>query len=333
MTPLITLIPAYKTEYLAELFLGLRNQSFKDFRVVLSDDSPGGAVTALIRSGALENLIAPLNLLVVQGPRQGSLKNIHHLIDGWAAQAPLVHVLMDDDIIYPDFYRSHALAHAHGAPGASVSQRWLTASDGRPGAMLPLPAFFDELPDRLVYLDAAALFATTALHCQNWLGEFSNMVLSQEAVRRLRASTMNGLSYYGLADIGVLLDVSRVKPVVFIRDHLGGFRSHPQQTTHNRQSFGLKCGYIAWVALALAGWREGVLSAEQAQASLAISLGPCMNQFASDPTLAEFFTLTATHGRTLASFDQHFGAYWARLLQTDSDSRADPAPRAALQTA
>ena len=333
MTSLITLIPAYKADYLAELFLGLRSQSFKDFRVVLSDDSPGASITELIRSGALDNLIAPLDLLVVPGPRQGSLKNIHHLIDSWAAQAPLVHVLMDDDIVYPDFYRSHALAHSRGAPGASVSQRWLTASDGRPGAMLPLPAFFDELAERLVYLDAAALFATTAAHCQNWLGEFSNMVLSQPAVRRLRASSMNGLSYYGLADIGVLLDVSTQAPVVFIRDHLGGFRSHPQQTTHNRKSFALKCGYLAWVALALAGWRSGHLSAEQTQASLAISVGQCMNQFASDASLSEFFGIAIANARNLASFDEQFGAWWARLLATDSDSRVDVARLGELQTA
>lgn len=333
MTSLITLIPAYKADYLAELFLGLRSQSFKDFRVVLSDDSPGGAITELIRSGAFESLIAALNLLVVQGPRQGSLKNIHHLIDGWAGQAPLVHVLMDDDIVYPDFYRSHALAHARGAPGASVSQRWLTASDGRPGAMPALPAFFDDVPERLVYLDAQALFATTALHCQNWLGEFSNMVLSQEAVRRLRGSSMNGLSYYGLADIGVLLDVSNHAPIVFIRDHLGGFRSHPQQTTHKRQSFALKCGYIAWVALALAGWRSGHLNAEQTQASLAISVGQCMNQFASDASLSEFFGIAIANARNLSSFDEHFGIWWARLLSTDSDSRADLPRLGELQAA
>ena len=333
MTSLITLIPAYKADYLAELFLGLRSQSFKDFSIVLSDDSPGGTVTELIRSGALESLIAPLDLLVVQGPRQGSLKNIHHLIDGWAARAPLVHVLMDDDIVYPDFYRQHALAHTRGAPGASVSQRWLTASDGRPGAMLPLPAFFDELPERLVCLDAAALFATTAAHCQNWLGEFSNMVLSQEAARRLRGSSMNGLSYYGLADVGVLLDVSNHAPVVFIRDHLGGFRSHPQQNTHKRQSFGLKCGYIAWVALALAGWRSGHLSAEQTQASLAISVGQCMNQFASDTSLSEFFGIAIANARNLSSFDEHFGDWWARILSTDSDSRADAPQCGELQAA
>ncbi len=324
MTTLMTLIPAYKADYLAELFLGLRQQSFKDFRVVLSDDSPGGSITELIRSGAFENLIESLDLVVVQGPRQGSLKNIHHLIDGWAAQAPLVHVMLDDDIVYPDFYRSHALVHGRSATGASVSQRWLTTSDGRPGATLAIPNFFDDVSERLCYLDAATLFPTTVSNCHNWLGEMSNMVLSQEAAQRLRSSTMNGLSYYGLGDIGMLLDISRQAPVVLIRDHLGGFRSHPQQTTQNRKSFAVKCAHLAWVALALAGWRGGHLSTEQTQASLAISASLCMNEFATDPSLSEFFDIVISDARNLTAFDEHFAAWWARILSTDSDSRADP---------
>ena len=333
MTSLITLIPAYRADFLAELFLGLRNQSFKDFRIVLSDDSPDASVTELIRSGALESLIAPLNLLVVQGPRQGTLKNLCHLIDGWAAQATLVHLLMDDDIVYPDYYRSHALAHSRGAPGASVSQRWLTGSDGRPGAMFPLPAFFDHVPERLVYLDAAALFASTVAHCQNWLGELSNMVLSQEAVKHLRKSSMNGLSYYGLGDIGLLLDVSRQTPIVFIRDHLGGMRNHAQQNTHNRTSFPLKCGYLAWVALALAGWRGGHLSTEQAHASIGISVAQCMRHFANDPTFREFFDIAHASASNLPLFDRHFADWWAQVLSMHSEAQVDDPMVRVLQAA
>ena len=45
MSLLTTLIPAYKKDYLAELFLGLRHQRFKDFRGILSDDTPGAEST------------------------------------------------------------------------------------------------------------------------------------------------------------------------------------------------------------------------------------------------------------------------------------------------
>ena len=50
MATITTLIPAYKKEFLGEVFLGLRRQSFKDFRIVLSDDSPGDEISSLIRA-------------------------------------------------------------------------------------------------------------------------------------------------------------------------------------------------------------------------------------------------------------------------------------------
>ena len=318
---LVTLIPAYKPDYLGELFLGLATQSFKDFRVVVSDDSPGGAITELLKSRVLEPLLRTLDVVVVQGPRRGSVSNVRHLIEGFASHGRLVHLLMDDDLVYPDFYRAHVQAHARGTVGASVSQRWLTAADGRPGASLPLPAFLDELGDRVVYLDAEAMFSTTAACAQNWLGEFSNTVLAQAAAARVARTEIEGLSYFGLADIGVMLDVSRIAPIAFIRDHLGGFRSHPNQTTQSTQSFALKCGYVAWVALALGGRRAGHLNDAQTLGSLATSIGRCVAQFGNDPTLAELFTMASSIGTDLPAFDRWFAGWWSRLLGTNADSR------------
>lgn len=330
---LVTLIPAYKADYLGELFLGLATQSFKDFRVVVSDDSPGGEITELLKSRVLEPLLRNLDVVVVQGPRRGSVSNVRHLVEGFARHGQLVHLLMDDDLVYPDFYRAHVQAHARGTVGASVSQRWLTAADGRPGASLPLPGFLDQLADRTVFLDAEAMFASTAALAQNWLGEFSNTVLSQGAAARLLRTEIEGLSYFGLGDIGVLLDISRLAPIAFIRDHLGGFRQHPNQTTHARQSFALKCGYIAWIALALGGRRAGRLGDAQTLGALATSIGRCVAQLGSDPALAELFARAATIGTDLPAFDRWFEGWWARLLETNADSRRGVASIGELQPA
>jgi glycosyltransferase involved in cell wall biosynthesis len=51
MPTITTLIPAYKKEYLGETLLGLARQTFRDFRVVISDDSPDDEITHLVRSG------------------------------------------------------------------------------------------------------------------------------------------------------------------------------------------------------------------------------------------------------------------------------------------
>ena len=321
MSQLVTLIPAYKPDHLAELFNGLRTQTFKDFRVVLSDDSPGGTITEHIRGGAFDTLIGSLNLLVVQGPRQGSFKNVLHLLRHWGTQSPLVHLHMDDDVVYPDFYRNHVLTHASAEVGATVSQRWLTSADGRPAVHLPLPEFIDNHNERILAVGSDILFASTVPACQNWLGEFSNAVLSQEAVRRLQQASMQGLSYYGLADIGVLLDVSRHAPIGVIRDHLSGFRSHPQQATAQTQSFGLKCGYLAWMALALAAWREERITTTQAMQSIGITLKHCVQRYAGDVSMSEFFKLVETQAHDLSALHVGFSGFWKRLLQTDADSR------------
>ena len=70
MTLIATLIPAYKADYLCDLFAGLRSQTFKDFRVILSDDSPGARITEMIRGGRFDALIKNLNLLVVRGRKR-----------------------------------------------------------------------------------------------------------------------------------------------------------------------------------------------------------------------------------------------------------------------
>ena len=62
MTMLTTLIPAYKSEHLADLFLGLRTQTWTQFRVVLSDDSPGAIITDQIRRGTFDALVDDLKL-------------------------------------------------------------------------------------------------------------------------------------------------------------------------------------------------------------------------------------------------------------------------------
>ena len=69
MTLITTLIPAYKKDYLAELFLGLRHQTCKDFKVILSDDSPDDEITRLIRDGHYAALLSKLDLTVVRGPK------------------------------------------------------------------------------------------------------------------------------------------------------------------------------------------------------------------------------------------------------------------------
>ncbi len=55
-----------------------------------------------------------------------------HAIERWGGRTELVHVLMDDDLIFPSFYRDHANAITGNDLTASVSARWICTEQGLP---------------------------------------------------------------------------------------------------------------------------------------------------------------------------------------------------------
>lgn len=322
MSEIVTLIPAYKTDYLAPLLAGLRCQNFKDFRVVLSDDSPDGEITRLLRSGIFNELIRNLNMLVVPGPRQGSQKNIQHLIQGWGHTGQFVHVHLDDDVIFPSFYRSHIAANLSGEFGASVSLRWVTSADGFPQHDLPLPGLLESNDSHVVSMGPAQVFKSTVPVCQNWLGEITNVLLSHEGARRYATSKMGDFSYYGLGDVGVLLDISRLAPIAVVRDHLSGFRSNPHQSSAQLGSFGLKCGHLAWAALALAAWDDRMISHHEVIQSLRITHQRARSLYNDDSQINSLLDLIAQAESGLDLVSHAFKIQWAEFLESHPDSRS-----------
>jgi len=328
MSRIATLIPAYKPDFLAELFAGLRSQTFTDFRVILSDDSPDATITAMLRAGRFDPLIEGLDVLVVRGPCS-PLKNHQHLLDVWAHSTPLVHLLMDDDVIYPSFYNEHAALHARHAPAASVSLRWLTDRGGAPFASLPLPELVTKSGERAIELDPSTLFASTVARCENWLGELSNMVLSARAAGCFPRPPADGVSYFGLPDIGTLLNASAQGPIVVLRDHLSGFRQHAGQTTANTQSINLKIAFLAWVAFALTARRERRIDAAAAMQAIEIATQRCMRHYATDPLMQRHVEIVRSHLADLPRFEAEFATFWQTLLRACPDTRSEPAPAAA----
>lgn len=317
MSTITTLIPAYKAEHLGDLFNGLLSQKFKNFRVILSDDSPGAEITDRIRAGVYGNLANQINLLVVRGPCEGAHKNFRFLIEGWGRTSPLVHIHLDDDVIYPDFYRAHAEANSSGKFSASVSLRWVTAPDGRPTHELPLPTFLELEKTHIISVDHNILFESTIPQCENWIGELSNIVLNKHFIGRYLDLRMSGLSYYGLGDIGLVLDISRQAPIAVIRDHLSGFRTHPQQTSAQLRSFPIKCGHLAWIALCLAAWREGWINPRQAVQSLSIAIRRSAHLYAGDPDIEPFFSIIEKNAHDLDSLTNEFTTLWITFLESN----------------
>ena len=329
MATLTTLIPAYKKEYLAELFLGLQRQTFKDFRVILSDDSPGEEITALIRGGHFGTLTQGLAMDVLRGPKHPRL-NHAALIDLWSGSTPLAHLHLDDDLLYPDFYRQHVEAHATGRYSASISRRWVTQDDIRPVHGIELPRFVAQSPLRLVPVDETQLFQSMVPTCNNWVGEFSNMVLSSQGAACWPRPPSQGLSYYGWMDVGFLLTAVQRLPLVYLRDHLSIFRQHAQQTTHHLNNHGGRVSSMAWVTTALQAWREQRIDHAQAANAIMYTVQQCLKNFGeADPVINEFFDLIQAHGGNLDRLYAAYTPFWLRVLASHgATAPARPRPAA-----
>jgi hypothetical protein len=314
MTTLTTLIPAYKPDYLGETLLSLRRQGFRDFRVIVSDDSPDATITTMLRDGHFAAATDGLNVLVVRGPRNARLNHLA-LLDRWAGSTPFVHLLMDDDVVFPGFYEAHLAAHASGEFGVSVSARWLSQGDAQPAWSLPIPAALAECPQRAVPLDAGFVFSTVVPGCENWLGELSNMVWSAAGAAHYPRPPADGLSYYGLLDIGAVLESVCHLPLVFVQERLGVFRQHAQQTTHGVGQHGHRVSMLVWAATALHAWRQGRIGAPEVVRAVSTTVRRCMDLYGErDEVMNRFFDIVQAEGRSLDGLHAAFTRFWLALL-------------------
>ena len=317
MTAITTLIPAFKPEYLGETLLGLRRQSLRDFRVVLSDDSPGAAITDMIRDRRFGAVTDGMDLTVVRGPGNGRLNHLR-LLDLWAGSTPFVHLLMDDDVLFPGFYRTHLQALAGGQHALSASARWLSQDDSRPAWSLPLPAAIEQSPLRFVPLDAAQLFPTVVSPCENWIGELSNIVFTADAAARYPRPPVDRLNYYGLLDIGAVLEAAGTRGIVFVRDHLSVFRQHGAQTTHHVGRHGHRVAMLAWAAYALHAWQQQRIDAREAVQAISITVKRCLDLYGeADPVMNEFYAIVQREGVSLAGLHLAYTKFWLDLLASN----------------
>ena len=259
-----TLVPAFKPKYVPELLLALCSQTVKPARVIFSDDSPGGVYRAVLRAEPMQQLMSQLNVESVEGPRAGRLANMRHLLNVWNGSTERVHFLFDDDIIYPSFYERHLAAHAGGGIGCSVSRRWTAAESGQPTGILAEPLPIAQHGERAFTLDANSVFVSTVPTTNNWFGELSNAVFDHSLHGIIHDLRLGGVLFVGLEDIGSFLRASLTKPLCYLNEPLGFFRTNPYQNSADLRGKEVKTAYFGWFALAIGGRRLGRLTPAQA---------------------------------------------------------------------
>jgi hypothetical protein len=251
---IITLIPAYKSEFFQKTMESIINQRIKPKRIIISDDSYErkfiGALSNQLREMQIKSGI---RIDVILGPQMGGHANMKHLLKQMDGDEELVHFLLDDDVIFPGFYENHAYFHGViPSARATISKRtYINASD-RQIKGFGCPEFIEKNTARIIALDAIKLYPTVVPAITNWLGEFSNAVFKADCISKVIDFKFSGVSYYGLGDIGAFLEISEInKSLIFINDNLGAFRIHDNSNTGNKNSHANQASVIAWVAIAL----------------------------------------------------------------------------------
>lgn len=311
-----TVIPAYKPKYLHELLTALRHQTVRPERIIFSDDSPNQAFRAALQSDPVRSATADLNIEVIEGPHAGAFANCRHLLQAWSGRTPLVHFLLDDDIIYPEFYERHLAVHATGTVDCSVSRRWTSIEPGLPVGRLPVPELISRHQQRALTIGADFLFPTTLPPCNNWLGELSHAVFNHEISGLLDQPRLADISFEGLGDIGFFLSASLRKPIGFLTEALGFFRLNPAQITQQSSSHDFKAGHLAWIALGLAAQRLNKLQPEQASQCFRTMGTVVMHRFSGTADMAPFCELIPALVRGEAGAGERFLGLWQEFIES-----------------
>ena len=309
-----TLIPAYKTKYLADLLTGLRVQTLPVRRIIVSDDSPGGEFAEALMSPEIARFRGRLPIEIHQGPRAGAYQNFQHLVKLWDGTSEFVHLMLDDDILYPDFFERHRAAHAAGAFSCSISARWTANEQGQPIEGMPIPPGVWHNPQRMLALDAGVMLASTVALCQNWFGEFSNCVFRREQADLIFKPEFAGVSYAGLWDLGFFIAASLRAPVAYIQERLGAFRTGGEG--HSAQLMGkhMKAAHLGYAAIARGAHKLGRLDealARQCYEGIGLAV---QQRYASQEDMAHFGPMLLAMARGDAAASEQFEPAWAQFL-------------------
>jgi hypothetical protein len=312
---IITIVPAFKPKYLVGLLNDFRHQTRLPKKIIFSDDSPNAEYRKLLMSEELSPLRNGLHIECINGPKRGGYHNILHLLDYWKESSELVHVMLDDDGLYPTFYERHLVAHQAAHFSCTISRRWSATENGQPVAGQPIPAALVSHPNSLVMLGADVIFMSTVAECKNWLGEFSNAIFRSETLQVLRQPMFAGVSYCGLWDLGAFLAASQRGHIGYIQENLGFFRTGGDGNSSNFFGPYMKAAHLGYVALCLGGWRLGRYNQEQAQSVFYMLSEAIKQRYGSEEDMLQFIVLISRLAQGDRSAEPVFIEYWHSYLK------------------
>ena len=314
-----TLIPTYKKEFFISTLIALGSQTLKPNKVIFSDDSLDSfLINDLNLKESVSKLLPEAELIYIRGPKIGALTNIKFLLSQADDQDDLIHILFDDDLIFPDFYLTHRAAHSQfNSIHCTVSFRWFISESNIPIGTLTIPASV-RYGERYQSISLPALSQSTVPHIHNWLGELSNATFrGLPSASRIFDVCDTAMPMCGLEDIGTFAKFAEEGSLLLIAEFLGGFRVSQFNNTANKGSDNFKAAVLGWIPLSLFALARNCITLDQhwetVRKVLTVSKGLYTK---TDPALIreleEYFLSRVTR-------DLAFLTFWHSYLETASD--------------
>jgi len=228
------LIPAYKPQYLSQAIASVLAQTYGDYELLISDDSPAGAAAKVIRT------YRDPRIRVLSGPRRGLVANTAFL---WTqAKGEYVKYVYDDDFLLP-WAISELVRVMDKAPDASFAfvQRYTVEADGRVRKADRVLA-----ADGPRSIDAAATVAGLLRHVHNFIGEPTSSLFRRTFFTDSEfISRYAGIAIRQLVDITMYLNALDRGPCIGVPNFQAAFRVHADQMSSQAQP-GFSLGLIEW---------------------------------------------------------------------------------------
>jgi glycosyltransferase involved in cell wall biosynthesis len=176
----------------------------------------------------------------------------------------------------------------------------------------------------MLAIETDVLFAHTAGSSSNWLGEFSNTTFRRAMALELVDTSMAGISFAGLEDLGAFLKAGLYGPIGFINDHLGYFRLSAEQNSANPMGRPLKLAFLAYIALAIAARNLGRLTAAQCAVALQRTCPFVLHHYGQQEDMAPLCALMLRLAQGEAAAEAEFLTQWALYIGATRQAPAAP---------
>ena len=302
------LIPAFRPTFLAEAITSVLAQDYRDFELIVSDDSGADEVLPVV-----ERFADPRIRYVRTAGRTGGEENMRGL---WVlAKHDLINFLFDDDLLTPNAL-SDLVGEVRAAPNVSFVFGRRRVIDAQGQVLEEPPPFSVERGQ----LDRGALARRLVGKVINPIGEFSNILINR-AVGLTPADFMvyGGYDIEVVTDVGFFLNAAARAPCAGLNRIVGAFRRHANQNSSPDFNPAFAIGICEWELFVRGELSGGTLPRAEALAALARLAGAYEHWARTLPAIAQMTPgLADLRGRVEAGetdvLDQAFRERWNRFV-------------------